>query len=471
MKLILKYFTLLILFVLLASYANASIIDIEINGGANGKIDSLKTILHLYPKNYDYQKVLSVNTNPVAYETSDILEFYWNNYENPKFSVKSRVKKNTQIGKIKEKLNNIDEYVGYLSSTEKIDSNNIDAKREYDDLFFEVSNTAFWVKKNINYDLESVAAEANQKASWVLENKKGVCDELTNLFIAMCRAKGIPAKFVSGIAYNEELGWGAHGWAEVYFSNYGWVPFDITFGQFGWIDSKHIKMQEKEGTNVRYEWRGSNVKFNPIKIDANLVELEENMYNIEIIGEIKEELVGFGSDNYVYAKIRNLNDYYIATEIYLSQTEGLEIFDNPKQIVLKPYEQKELRWTVRVDELDSNFEYTFPIIIYNQNNQDKISFKARNDGKINKLDNIEKKSKEYSVNNHLKYPKQVGYSDEFYIEIEGNKRKMYGYELEEGLNEIEVKINYTGIEYTEKIIIELKLSLWEKIKKLFAIKP
>ena len=64
----------------------------------------------------------------------------------------------------------------------------------------------------------------------------------------MLRAVGVPAKFVSGVAYTDSPlfteRWGGHGWAEVYFPEIGWVAFDPTFGEFGWIDVGHIKNEE-----------------------------------------------------------------------------------------------------------------------------------------------------------------------------------------------------------------------------------
>ena len=60
-----------------------------------------------------------------------------------------------------------------------------------DDLFIVVYKLAEWVKTNVNYDLSTLTASVSQKASWVLDNKEGVCDEITNLFIALSRALGI----------------------------------------------------------------------------------------------------------------------------------------------------------------------------------------------------------------------------------------------------------------------------------------
>lgn len=56
----------------------------------------------------------------------------------------------------------------------------------------------------------------------------GDCTEYTDLFVALCRAKGIPARFVEGyVSYMPARGDTAkHNWGEVYFDKIGWVAFD-----------------------------------------------------------------------------------------------------------------------------------------------------------------------------------------------------------------------------------------------------
>jgi len=60
-----------------------------------------------------------------------------------------------------------------------------------------------------------------------LTKKQGDCNEYTDLFVALCRARGIPARSIAGVSAN----WKAndtpkHSRAEVFLVNYGWVPID-----------------------------------------------------------------------------------------------------------------------------------------------------------------------------------------------------------------------------------------------------
>ena len=59
----------------------------------------------------------------------------------------------------------------------------------------------------------------------------GDCTEYSDLFVALCRAKGIPARTVEGYttdASPSEISMG-HNWSEVYLDDYGWVPFDTIY--------------------------------------------------------------------------------------------------------------------------------------------------------------------------------------------------------------------------------------------------
>jgi len=63
--------------------------------------------------------------------------------------------------------------------------------------------------------------------------RRGVCQDLTHIFIAAARELGIPARYVGGHFHRadgvivQEAG---HAWAEAYVENLGWVGFDPTNG-------------------------------------------------------------------------------------------------------------------------------------------------------------------------------------------------------------------------------------------------
>jgi transglutaminase-like putative cysteine protease len=61
-----------------------------------------------------------------------------------------------------------------------------------------------------------------------LSSGSGDCTEYSDLFIALCRSAGLPARFVEGLTVTGSDY--RHDWLEVYFDKYGWIPFDATWG-------------------------------------------------------------------------------------------------------------------------------------------------------------------------------------------------------------------------------------------------
>lgn len=69
-------------------------------------------------------------------------------------------------------------------------------------------------------------------ASQTLACGEGSCRDLTVLFMELCRAVGLAARFVSGYCTIESLGQASelHAWAEVYLPGAGWRGYDPTAG-------------------------------------------------------------------------------------------------------------------------------------------------------------------------------------------------------------------------------------------------
>lgn len=69
-------------------------------------------------------------------------------------------------------------------------------------------------------------------ANQTLARGEGSCRDLTLLFMELCRAVGLAARFVSGYCTIESLGQTneLHAWAEVYLPGAGWRGYDPTAG-------------------------------------------------------------------------------------------------------------------------------------------------------------------------------------------------------------------------------------------------
>jgi len=63
-------------------------------------------------------------------------------------------------------------------------------------------------------------------AAAALARKQGNASDYADLFTALCRAKGIPARVVEGFIVKPQGSDPRHQWCEVYIERFGWVPFD-----------------------------------------------------------------------------------------------------------------------------------------------------------------------------------------------------------------------------------------------------
>jgi len=90
-----------------------------------------------------------------------------------------------------------------------------------------VSNIYDYVIDHMEYANPS---RSSRGAVAALERGKGDCTEYADLFVAVCRAKGIPARVVTGYTVRFDAESPKHNWVEVYLQQYGWVPFDPSTG-------------------------------------------------------------------------------------------------------------------------------------------------------------------------------------------------------------------------------------------------
>ncbi|MBD3235467.1 MAG: hypothetical protein GF330_02040 [Candidatus Eisenbacteria bacterium] len=95
----------------------------------------------------------------------------------------------------------------------------------------------YWMMRRI-YDWVIETLEYERVGGWdvpetLIRRGTGSCSEYTFLFIALCRAVGIPARYEAGTALRGDdasVDDVYHRWAEVYLPGYGWVPVDPSRG-------------------------------------------------------------------------------------------------------------------------------------------------------------------------------------------------------------------------------------------------
>lgn len=398
--------------------SSAVIVDVNITSGIqiqktkpNGFTEFVTANLSFIPLEDESQVAIRIDAKPKPQQQDAAFLFRWDNPTTPtlSFQVSSRIRTKNLHPLIPKRIlfpiraQEIPaDVMEFAKPTANIDSDNplvIEKASELaageDDLYRVVSKIGLWTKTNVDYNLSTLTAEVSQKASWVLENKQGVCDELTSLFIAMLRALGIPARFISGVAYTDSPlfpeNWGAHGWAEVYFPGVGWVPFDVTYGEFGFVDPTHVKFKvsaDSDDPATRYVWRGRDIEAvaDTIQVSARLVDHAGKVPDfVKLDLKAAEEIVGFGSYNLLEATVTNLLDSYQTVTVVLSKIHELVMEEDTARIVtLAPKEARKVHWLMKVKpNLGSRYTYSFPMGVFSLKNTSSFTaFESKKEASI-----------------------------------------------------------------------------------------
>ncbi|MCL4415505.1 MAG: transglutaminase-like domain-containing protein [Actinobacteria bacterium] len=161
----------------------------------------------------------------------------------------------------------------YKIAEKYIESNDEDIKKvartfEAEEIYSLVQVIYNYVMDNMQW-VQYVPEDVGAKAALI--EKQGDCTSYSDLFIALLRAYGIPARIIEGYTIDAtELSIG-HNWVEVYFDDIGWVPFDPTYDDnngstslFNNPDNIYVYFSFKRNDSVihgfhyfSYNWNGS----------------------------------------------------------------------------------------------------------------------------------------------------------------------------------------------------------------------
>jgi len=104
-----------------------------------------------------------------------------------------------------------------------------------------IETNPYWIARRIQqYCVDKL--EYERVGGWnvapaVLERGTGSCSEYTFVYIAMCRAAGLPARYAGAIVVrNDDASYDDvfHRWVEVFLPGYGWIPVDPSRGDSKW---------------------------------------------------------------------------------------------------------------------------------------------------------------------------------------------------------------------------------------------
>jgi transglutaminase-like putative cysteine protease len=87
-----------------------------------------------------------------------------------------------------------------------------------------------WVDANIRYHAEEEYGIIPSLSEHALKSRKGDCGVQGTLFITLCRAAGVPARWQSGWETRPNGEHNMHDWAEIYVAPWGWLPCDPSYG-------------------------------------------------------------------------------------------------------------------------------------------------------------------------------------------------------------------------------------------------
>lgn len=130
----------------------------------------------------------------------------------------------------------------------------------------------YWIARKI-YDYLILKMYYEMTGGWntaptVLARENGSCSEYSFVYISMCRAAGLPARYVGSIVQRGQLvamDDVFHRWVEVYLPKYGWIPVDPSGGDqtspaaqaryFGYLGNRFLITTQSGGGSEYLDWQ------------------------------------------------------------------------------------------------------------------------------------------------------------------------------------------------------------------------
>jgi transglutaminase-like putative cysteine protease len=237
-----------------------------------------------------------------------------------------------------------------------------------------------YVSTNLKYDTARVQPNVQRMGAINALNNptQAICMEFTDLFIAIARAAGIPAREINGYAYTDNpslqplslVNDVLHAWPEFYDAGKGaWIPVDPTWGAtsgedyFNKLDLRHFAFVIHGKSDTEPYPPGSyKLGTNPQKdVYVSFGTLPQNQNSIPQISVVTERNVPF-FDTIYQAKVYNpgpasLNVFY--PTVYFDNVEHSRDFVQ----ILPPYASYDFRITVPFSLLGKNTPDDIKIVV------------------------------------------------------------------------------------------------------------
>jgi len=332
---------------------------------ADSRLDKVEIILYL-PQKDTRQKINIIDVYPQDYQIlkdeygNEKLKLIWTNPgDEMKYRVKTRVEvaSNPVLGE----YNPV-----FVKETEMTRSNREMVEKSLEfrgEHFNRLAELAIWINENVVYD--KTFENETKSAEWVFENRRGVCDEFSNLFVSLARAQSFSTRYVAGLVYSQDFI--PHAWAEVFLDG-RWVGFDPTWAEAGYIDATHIKLANLvdgnfsesiyvEGYNTDVNWSTTRYNFTVLEErEESPIEVQTRLINKEIGLGYSIFKANLGAEQCLIAGVNlgscKYNDY-----------TAFEIFDQRKDLVV--CNSSDTFWLARYRGvgLKKDLMYTCPLIL------------------------------------------------------------------------------------------------------------
>ena len=135
---------------------------------------------------------------------------------------------------------------------------------------------------NTEFAYEQKVTSVSTTVSEVVHNRRGVCQDFAHVLIGLCRALGIPARYVSGYIVTAEHETDAtprgacasHAWVEAFTPSHGWRGFDPTNNLLA--STHHVKVASgrdyRDVSPTRGTYRGGAEEHLSVTVSAHPAE-------------------------------------------------------------------------------------------------------------------------------------------------------------------------------------------------------
>jgi hypothetical protein len=160
-----------------------------------------------------------------------------------------------------------------------------------------------WVTRNMKFSPGIVLAPSSE----VIRNMEGTCCSYATITATLCRAAGVPSRYLMGYVYTDGI-WAGHAWTEIYVAN-SWVPVDAAVPSPGGIADAarfyYVRSSMDNGpgecliggqqlySNVDIEILSYTLNDKLIKPAAGVCEVTDNGYNNEGLGVTMRRIKDF----------------------------------------------------------------------------------------------------------------------------------------------------------------------------------